>query len=103
MIDLATIPDDVLIARGKYSTLNSRARELRLKIRDQMHSMTDQARTVVRLLDSTDVDPDENLANMRALLNAADEAWKELAELATQLNELQPAAWPKGKRNAKNQ
>ena len=93
MIDLTTIPDDVLIARGKYSTLNSRARTLRLKIRDLMQSMTDQARTVVRLLSDTDLDPEENLLNMRAMMGATDNAWTELAALSIQLNELQPLAW----------
>ena len=98
MIDLSTIPDDVLIARGQYSTLNSRARELRHRVRDQMVSLTDQARTVTRLLDGSGPDATENLSNLTSLINAAREAHEELTVLVEQMDTIQPAAWPKGKR-----
>jgi len=97
MIDLSAIPEELLIARGQLSTVNSRARTLRLDIRDRMHAITEHARTVVRLMDDSQVTPEENLEHMNASLSVALMAWDELKGLNEQIETLKPAAWPKGK------
>ena len=100
MIDLSTIPDDVLIARGKYSTLSRQANQRRREIRDHMHSLTEQARTVVRLLelDAMPVSAQENLDNMTNLLVVSITSHQELEELLPVMAELKLQAYPKGKR-----
>lgn len=95
-VDLTTIDDATLIARGKLSTLNRTARIRRLEIRDHMSTVVDQARVVVRTLD-TETDPAESIVNIIKTATAALAAYKEILELLPSIEELKPVAWSKGK------
>lgn len=87
--------DDVLIARGKYSTLRSE-RETQLKRAQAIYaSIVSAAHAALRDCEQT---PPENEAHVqmieKCLGNMKDTRTK-LLDLGKQLVELKPLAWPK--------
>jgi len=98
IVNLEQIAHEVLLARGKLSTLNAEARDRRRKIRDAMHTCTEQARAVVRLLDDTDLDPRDNLDVMRLLIENSLRWTDDLVEMQPEIEALKLEAWPKEKK-----
>lgn len=94
MIDYPS--DDVLIARGKYSTLNSERRELVKGMQKDIQQLANRAHHILR-------DPDnlgythEQAHDCFLMLQAAQQKLDRLAQIAPLMEELRPLAWEKTK------
>jgi hypothetical protein len=85
-------PDDVLIARGKYSTLNSERRELVKGMQKDIQALANNAHHILR-------DPDDigntqgGVSACMERLDRAQEKLDRLAKLIPLMEELRPLAW----------
>jgi C4-dicarboxylate-specific signal transduction histidine kinase len=86
--------DEVLIARGKYSTVNAERRERMAELQKRTGRITDQARVLLRYDDNAG----ESIAMYEALVSevkATGACLQRLTEVQAELDELKPAAWGK--------
>lgn len=89
-------PDDVLIARGKYSTLASERREILKGLQKDAQQIANTAHKLLRGLD--DVTCAQAEANyIEEVIGDAQTKLELLATLAPVMGELQPLAWGKHK------
>lgn len=90
--------DDVLLARGKYSTLSGEKREHLKRLRDDMEAIVSHARLVVRSFDDLhDLDfAVEQSQHARKRIDQALERLGLLNLLTQHMIELKPLAWGKG-------
>ena len=84
-------PDDVLVARGKYSTIASERRTLLKGLREDMEALAENARRVLRTEDLEFCL--EQAESARARVARALERLEKLRSVAEQLDELKPLAW----------
>jgi hypothetical protein len=85
-------PDDVLIARGKYSTLNSERRELIKGMQTDIRTLANRANHILR--DPEDIAHSQTEANAcYEALESAQEKLERLAQLIPLMEELRPLAW----------
>lgn len=84
--------DDVLVARGKYSTLASERRNILKALRNDMEALAEYARRVLRSVDDLSF-AEEELLNVGRRIGAAQGRLHDLRTLAPQLAELKPLAW----------
>ena len=85
-------PDDVLRARGKYSTLNSERRELIKGMQSDIRLLVNHAHHILR--DPEDVPNAHSEANTcYEALESAQEKLERLAQLVPLMEELRPLAW----------
>lgn len=91
------IEPEVLIARGKYSTLSREARKLREAMHRKMMSISDNTRSAVRLLDGEKTDPGENMVLIKALADGALDDLAALRKIMPAIEDLREQAWPKKK------
>jgi hypothetical protein len=85
-------PDDVLIARGKYSTLNSERRELIKGMQECIRSLSNTAHLILR--DPEDTARAEGLTlDCYETLDVAKAKLDRLAVLIPLMEELRPLAW----------
>lgn len=85
--------DDVLVARGKYSTLSSERRSLMRALREDMEAVANYARYILRTEDLEFCT--EQAQTARSRIDQALARLERLRTLAGQLEELRPAAWGK--------
>lgn len=97
MVELDNIPADQLIARGKLATCNREIRDRQRKMRDSMHGIVENARTVVRLLDGGGPSPSENVDHINALVKNCIAWARDLDTWRAFADEYEQAAWPKEK------
>jgi hypothetical protein len=83
--------DEILIARGKYSTL-SRERRVQLeRVRKTMDHLQQLTVNVVRTM-TTD-EPQYKVADMRRCLDSLEDAAGKIIALSDEMAELKPLAW----------
>lgn len=85
--------DDILIARGKYSTLGSERRALLKHVQSSCSLVMDQASQIMR---DAEKSPPENADHLEAALNCLEQAGNARAELVRvceQMNEIKDKAW----------
>lgn len=97
-MDLTTIPDDLLLARGKYSTIRA-AHEDQLK---RLQALTGQLSAfgsqILRFMQPADGEPCDIaglIKDARTTIDQIDQCAATINELAMQKSELKPKAWPK--------
>lgn len=96
MIDIA---DNILVARGKYATVNS-ARKAKLELlRRNMESVVGYATRLLRSVDDTEFATEQMVAAQETLSNAS-VTLLECNDLKNQLDELRPEAWGERKEAA---
>lgn len=86
--------DSILLARGKYSTINSERRTRMTELHRRITRITDQARVLLRF----DENAGESIALYQAMVvevKATGECLGVLTKLQEQLDELKPEAWGK--------
>lgn len=92
---LSEFPSDaVLIARGKYSTLNSLRRDHMRELQKRLERITNQSRVLLRF----DENAGESIALYEALVSevkATGACLQSLTEVQTELDLLRPEAWGK--------
>lgn len=90
-------PDtDVLIARGKHSTLSSERRAALKKLRDDMEAIAGYASRILRSVEDREFAGDQ-FGHAEGRFSRAKEMLVEIAELDTQIKALRPAAWGNAK------
>lgn len=85
-------PDDVLIARGKYSTLNSERRALVKGLSQDMLAVANAAHRVLRVADDA-VEAQVEADGISKMLFEAQIKLGRLGDLATLLADLRIVAW----------
>jgi hypothetical protein len=96
MIDLSTIPDDVLIARGMYSTVRTEHEDAKQRLAIKCGSLSSLASQILKRMQENDVAiPNELLWNADITLHDIQRLADEIVSLAIQRQELKPKAWPK--------
>lgn len=88
--------DDVLIARGKYSTLAGERRDALKRMRDGLEGMVNCAGRVLRRPDDLELMAEE-LVNAKRFISGVQDTFGQLLVLHTHLEELKPLAWGKEK------
>jgi hypothetical protein len=83
---------DVLVARGKYSTLAGERRALLREMRDGLEGLVNCSGRVLRRPDDLVLMEDE-LRAMKALIGKVDGTFSHLVVLHTHMEELKPLAW----------
>jgi hypothetical protein len=90
---------DLMLARGKYSTLNAEHRECLKKLQMLTGSLSSAAAQVLHGVqprdDSQAIDVSATLGMGRGLLDEIERCVMRIAELAKQRAELKPQAWPR--------
>jgi hypothetical protein len=99
-MDLSTIPDSVLLARGKYSTIRAEHEDAKKQLQVHCGQLGSVAAQVLRAMQpDNDAEP-ESVADLLAAghntLNAMETIALQIQALATQRAELKPIAWPRG-------
>ena len=88
--------DEILIARGKYSTLTGERKTLMKGMQKDIEQLANNAHRILRAIE--DLDHAQNEANRAyECLENAQEKLDRLAALAPLINELHPLAWGKEK------
>jgi hypothetical protein len=99
MIDLASLPQDVLLARGQYATVRSAHEDAKKALAIECGKLGAMASQVLRAMqpdnDGIPVSPQELLASGRNTLNMIEMITLEIQSLAQQRAELKPKAWPR--------
>jgi len=87
--------DEILIARGKYSTLSKERRKQLERAREICTSITTSAHAALR--DCEQQPPQENgpLLTVEKCLTNLKDTRERLVSLSNELIELEPMAWPK--------
>lgn len=97
MIDLTTIDDDTLMARGAYSTVNSALKDERKNLQMLTGELSSTAAKILRQMQpDSDVVPqpvDVLLAAGRATLDAVELCAGRIVALAEQKHDLRGQAW----------
>jgi chromosome segregation ATPase len=91
-MDITYPSDEVLIARGKYSTLSSQRRELLKGLQRDVEQLANNAHRILRAHENIDHSQNE-LDRASELVEAAQDKLDVLKELAPLLAELEPQAW----------
>jgi hypothetical protein len=90
---------DLMLARGKYSTLNAEHREIMKKLQMLTGSLSSVSAQVLHGVqprdDSQAIDVSAVLSMGRGLLDEMERCVMRIAELAKQRAELKPIAWPR--------
>lgn len=98
-MDFSTIPDSVLLARGKYSTVRAEHEDAKKQLQIHCGQLGSVAAQVLRAMQpDNDAEPGsvaELLACGRNTLNAMETIALQVQALAAQRAELKPIAWPK--------
>jgi hypothetical protein len=84
-------PDDVLLARGKYSTLSKERRAQTERARKVCETMMKAAHTLAQSLSGEFAF--ETVYDMRKCLDSLDDAGSKIVELTAALDELKSEAW----------
>jgi hypothetical protein len=99
MIDLTTIPNETLLARGVYSTVRAAHEDEKKELQKLCGQLSSVASQVLRTMqpDNDDVPPsvDELLVNGRRTLDAMEACTQRIASLAKQRQEVKQQAWGK--------
>jgi hypothetical protein len=99
MIDLTKIPDDTLMARGKYSTIRGAHEDEKKRLAILAGELGTAATQILRRMqpDNDDVPEsvDELFEGARATLEKMDACVTSIYGLATKRKELKPLAWAK--------
>ena len=99
MIDLASLPQDVLLARGEYATVRSAHEDAKKSLAIECGKLGSAASQVLRAMqpdnDAVPADTQELLASARNTLNMIETIALEIQSLAKQRAELKPKAWPR--------
>jgi len=97
MLDLSTIPADVLLARGHYATVRSAHEDAKKALQILTGKLASVSSRVLRQMQpDNDAEPEsveQLLAEGRTALNEIEGACKMIADLAHQRAELKPLAW----------
>lgn len=97
-MDLQTIPDDLLLARGRYSTVRA-AHEDQLKrlqvLTGQLSAFGSQMLRFMQPADGEPCDIAGLLKDARSTVDQIESCAGAINELAAQRAELRPKAWPK--------
>ena len=90
---------DLMLARGKYSTLNAEHREIMKKLQMLTGSLSSVSAQVLYGVqpkdESQDIDVSAAIGMGRGLLDEIDRCVMRIAELAKQRTALKPIAWPR--------
>ena len=99
MIDLTNIPDDVLVARGQYSTVNSAHKDTMRKMAELSSDMMTLTGQMLRKVQDTNYTPDSTLPqtiiDARYTLTEMENTVIEIESLTKQKLALREKAWPK--------
>lgn len=99
MIDLSTMDEALLIARGSYSTIRSGHEDQLKRLQILSGQLQSYASQVLKRMQPDGMqipEPvDSLLAEARTVLDTMEECTKEIISLAVQRAELYPLAWPK--------
>lgn len=104
---MSVFPDDpILIARGKYSTLNSEYKQQIERIMKNGKGVVDTMRQYL-LLASNGIQERptinrQSLDALRACLGNFENAWNRIDELVAEMEALKPLAWDDEKANAES-
>lgn len=97
MIDLTTISDDTLMARGAYSTVRAEHEDAKKELQILCGEMASIASKVLRKMqpdnDAVPESVDDMIAAGRATLDAIDVCVTRIASLAQQRADLKHQAW----------
>jgi hypothetical protein len=90
---------DLMLARGKYSTIRAEHEETKQQLQILTGLLTSNAAQILKGVqpadDRTAIDVSNLLCNMRFIVTDIDKCVMRIAELAKQRAELKPTAWPK--------
>jgi hypothetical protein len=96
MIDLSTIPDDVMLARGQYSTVRAAHEDLKHKLSVKCGNLASLAAQILkRMQEDTEILPYDLLVNTDETVHDISKMIDEMLILAKQRKELKVKAWPK--------
>jgi hypothetical protein len=99
MIDLDSLPQDVLLARGQYATVRSAHEDAKKQLQIECGKLGATSAQVLRAMqpdsDGVPASPQEMLATARNTLNMIETITLEIQSLAAQRAELKPKAWPR--------
>ena len=99
MIDLTSLPQDVLLARGEYATVRSAHEDAKKALQIECGKLGATSAQVLRAMqpdsDAMPTSPQELLATARNTLNMIETITLEIQSLAKQRAELKPKAWPR--------
>jgi hypothetical protein len=97
MLDLSTIPDDVLRARGEYATVRGAHEDEKKNLQMLCGELSSTASKVLRRMqpdnDAVPDSVDELLAAARASLDAIELCVKQIEGLAQQKADIKQQAW----------
>lgn len=100
MLDLSTLSQEMLLARGQYATIRSAHEDAKKQLQIHCGQLGSVAAQVLRAMQpDNDAEPgsvSELLAAGRNTLNAMETIALQIQSLAAQRAELKPIAWPKG-------
>lgn len=85
--------DDILLARGKYSTLGAERRALLKRVQSSCSLLMDQASQIMR---DAEKEPPVNASHLEAALNCLEQAGNaraELVKVCQQMGEIKEDAW----------
>jgi len=97
-MDLQTIPDALLLARGKYSTIRAAHEDQLKRLQILTGQLSSAGSQILRLMQPEDGEPCDIsglLKDARATIDQIQQCADQINELATQKAELKPKAWPK--------
>lgn len=88
--------EEVLLARGKYSTLSRARREQLETVQRTIQAMMTAAQQALRDCEARPPSNLEPLVTISKMLNTATKARDELISLSNEMEELYPLAWSSG-------
>lgn len=97
-MDLQTIPDDLLLARGRYSTVRAAHEDQLHRLQVLTGQLSAFGSQMLRFMQPNDGDPCDItglLKDARTTVDQIEECAAMINELAAQRAELKPKAWPK--------
>jgi len=87
--------DDILLARGKFSTLSHERRNLLKRVQSSCSLLMDQASQIMRDAEKEPPVNDVHLSAAASCLEQAGEARLELVKVCEQMDDLKELAWGK--------
>lgn len=101
MIDLTTIPEATIIARGQYATIRGAHEDQKKRLAALCGELQTTAMQVLRRLQPSEDEIPESVAEMltygRMTMDRIEECAAAIDQLAKQRAELRPIAWGRGK------
>ena len=97
-MDLTAIPQELIIARGQYSTIRAAHEDQLKRLQILTGQLSSAGSQILRLMQPEDGEPCDIsglLKDARATIDQIQQCADQINELAAQKAELRPKAWPK--------